>query len=430
MKTCCRKFCCAVFCCTCCRQTPLNALNNETIILPKNDATKIEFETEKLYIFGSVPLDLQTVLMEGYAQNERNPVVKIVCGKYHCIILLTNNRLLGFGLNDMGQLGLPLETKEATHLTRLNINIPEINLDNSQILDIAAGDEFSLILIQTQDNQKKIIYFGSELINKYIQMPNPQTQKIEKIPEEINNNDINKIIAFEKRKIFCTQNNEIYLGGQDFYGMELDEYILLKKFEKKIKNIFLQKESCIVQDEEDEIWGLSDNSYKELGYKPGLRNKFEPFKCKSTEEEREIKIKKISVGARHLLILLDNGELFALGDNSEGQCGGTNTTYASPTKVEINNKNKIIDCYAGYNHNLVILENGSVYTWGNSENGKLGYYDDNISQDIPKEILSMKIMCINHVCLGKRISVISTGRNEDSIAFNNRAIQEPLIIAQ
>ena len=221
MKTCCRKFCCAVFCCTCCRQTPLNALNNETIILPKNDATKIEFETEKLYIFGSVPLDLQTVLMEGYAQNERNPVVKIVCGKYHCIILLTNNRLLGFGLNDMGQLGLPLETKEATHLTRLNINIPEINLDNSQILDIAAGDEFSLILIQTQDNQKKIIYFGSELINKYIQMPNPPTQKIEKIPEEVNSNDINKIIAFEKRKIFCTQNNEIYLGGQDFYGMEI-----------------------------------------------------------------------------------------------------------------------------------------------------------------------------------------------------------------
>ena len=425
MKNCCRKCCCA-----CCRRNVMEELNNDTILLPKNEATKQELETDRLYIFGSVPPDLKSVLMEGFAPQEHNPVVKIVCGKYHCIILLTQNRLYGFGLNDMGQLGLPFETKEATHLTQLNINIPEINLNNFQILDIAAGDEFSLILIQTQDNQKKIINFGSDLINKYIQVENPPTQKVEKIPDEVNINNINQIIAYEKRKIFCTENNEIFLGGQDFSGMELEGYELLKKFEKKIKNIFLQKESCIVQDEENEIWGLSDNSYKELGYKPGLRNKFEPFKCKSTEEEREIKIKKISVGARHLLILLDNGELFALGDNSEGQCGGTNTTYASPTKVEINNKNKIIDCYAGYNHNLVILENGSVYTWGNSENGKLGYYDDNISQDIPKEILSMKIMCINHVCLGKRISVISTGRNEDSIAFNNRAIQEPLIIAQ
>ena len=55
-------------------------------------------------------------------------MVKIVCGKYHCIILLSHNRLLGFGLNDMGQLGLPFETKEATNLTILNINIPEMNL--------------------------------------------------------------------------------------------------------------------------------------------------------------------------------------------------------------------------------------------------------------------------------------------------------------
>ena len=76
----------------------------------------------------------------------------------------------------------------------------------------------------------------------------------------MNINNINQIIAYEKRKIFCTENNEIYLGGQDFYGMEMEEYVLLKKFEKKIKNIFLQKESFIVQDDDDDIWGLSDNS--------------------------------------------------------------------------------------------------------------------------------------------------------------------------
>ena len=216
--------------------------------------------------------------MEGFAPQEHNPVVKIVCGKYHCIILLTQNRLYGFGLNDMGQLGLPFETKEATQLTQLNINIPEINLNNFQILDIAAGDEFSLILIQTQDNQKKIINFGSDLINKYIQVENPPTQKVEKIPDEVNINNINQIIAYEKRKIFCTENNEIFLGGQDFSGMELEGYGLLKKFEKKIKNIFLQKESCIVQDDDDDIWGLSDNSYKEFGFESGLRNEFQLFK--------------------------------------------------------------------------------------------------------------------------------------------------------
>ena len=427
MKNCCRKCCYSFFCCTCCQRAPIDDLTTDTVLLPKNEATKDELEKERIYIYGSVPLELRTVLLNNFAENEHNPVVKIVCGKYHCIILLSHNRLLGFGLNDMGQLGLPFETKEATNLTILNINIPEMNLDNFQILDIAAGDEFSLILIQTQDNQKKIIYFGSELITRYVQVPNPQTQKEEKIPDEVNINSINQIIAFEKRKIFCTENNEIYLGGQDFNGMELNEYVLLKKFGKKIKNIFLQKESCIVQDEDNDIWGLSDNSYKELGIKPGLRNEFELFIYKFKGEQR--KIKKISVGARHMLLLLENGVLFSMGDNSDGQCCGTNSTYSFPNLVEINNKIKIIDCYAGYNHNLAILENGNVYTWGNTESGKLGYFEDNISLEIPKEILLMKIRYINHVCLGKRISVIVTGRNEDSIAFKYyKSIQEPVII--
>ena len=410
MKNCLRQCCCAIFCCTCCHQTPLNIINNETILLPPTEATKAELETEQLFLYGSLPQTLEKFLLEGYGPH---PVIKIVCGKYHCIILLTNNRLLGFGLNDSGQLGLPLETKELTNITELSINLPNINLPQYQILDIAAGDEFSLILIRTDDNRTRIIYFGINEINKYLPKPNTPTQKIEDLPINVING-INKIIAFEKRKIFCTENNEIYLGGRDFFGMEIDEYILLQKFEKKIKNVFLQKEGCVVQTEENEIFSLSDNSYKEFGRKPGFTNEFEPLRLRFTRS----KIKKISVGARHILFLLENGELFSLGDNSESQCCGTMGSYGFPNKIELNNESKIIDCYSGYNHNLIILENGSVYTWGNADFGKLGYYEDTVSQDTPKEILWMKIRCINYVCLGNEITIIVGGKKEDSIVDN------------
>ena len=196
MKNCCRKCCCALFCCTCCRQTPLNVINNDTILLPKNEATKDEFETDKLYIYGS-DIPEKSILIEGHGHN---PVIKIVCGKYHCIILLAGNMLRGIGSNDMGQLGLPLETEKVTDMTELNINIPNMNLEGYQILDIAAGDSFSLILIRTPDNQIRIIKFGIDIRDKYLKLPNTPTQKIEKIPNEVNTN-INKIIAFEKRKI-------------------------------------------------------------------------------------------------------------------------------------------------------------------------------------------------------------------------------------
>ena len=125
---------------------------------------------------------------------------------------------------------------------------------------------------------------------------------------------------------------------------------------------------------------------------------------------------------------MEDGELFGLGDNSEGQCCSTNSTCGFPNKIEINNPNKIIDCYAGYNYNLVILENGSVYTWGNTDNGKLGYIEDNITQDTPKEILRMKIRCVNYVCLGYKMTIIAVGKEEDSIAFKNRPREDPKII--
>ena len=411
MKNFCRKCCCAIFCCTCCKKTPLNIINEETRLLPKNDATKNELELEELYVFGSAPEELRKVLLEGYG---RKPVKKIVCGKSHCIILLNNNSLIGFGSNAEGQLGLALEKKDYLQITQLPINIPNINMENSQILDIAAGDEFSLVLIRTQEEHYLIVRFGTDIINKYANVPNTVCQKIEQLPEL--NGPITNILAFEKRKIFCTENNEIFIGGRDFSGTEINEYILLKKFDNKIENIYLQKESCIVQDSNNNIFGLGDNSYKELGI--GFNFSMNEFKKLGFKFSKS-PIKKISAGARHLLFLLQSGELYCVGDNSEGQCCGATSTCVFPAKLELNSKKKIVDCYAGYNHNLIILENGSVYTWGNTANGKLGYYEDKFTQDTPKEILGMKIKCINNVCLGYQLTVIASGKEEDSLIIKN-----------
>ena len=411
MKNFCRKCCCAIFCCTCCKKTPLNVINEETRLLPKNNATKNELELEELYVFGSAPEELRKVLLEGYG---RKPVKKIVCGKSHCIILLNNNSLIGFGSNAEGQLGLALEKKDYLQITQLPINIPNINMENSQILDIAAGDEFSLVLIRTQEEHYLIVRFGTDIINKYANVPNTVCQKIEQLPEL--NGPITNILAFEKRKIFCTENNEIFIGGRDFSGTEINEYILLKKFDNKIENIYLQKESCIVQDSNNNIFGLGDNGYKELGI--GFNFSMNEFKKLGFKFSKS-PIKKISAGARHLLFLLQSGELYCVGDNSEGQCCGATSTCVFPAKLELNSKKKIVDCYAGYNHNLIILENGSVYTWGNTANGKLGYYEDKFTQDTPKEILGMKIKCINNVCLGYQLTVIASGKEEDSLIIKN-----------
>ena len=413
MKNCCRKCLCGIFCCTCCRKSPLNNITENTQLLPLNEHTRNELEVEELYVFGSAPQELRKVLLEGYGQK---PVKKIVCGKSHCVILLNDNRLVGFGSNEDGQLGLPLETKICNQITALPINLPNINMNNSTIIDIAAGDDFSLVLIRMQDQHTVLVRFGTDIINKYASIPNTVCQNMEKLPEGIHN--IEKIVAFEKRKVFSTEDNNIYVGGRDYSGTEISEYLHLKKFDKKIENIYLQKESCIVQDSDNKIYGLGDNSYKEFGFFHAPMNSFYELKFKSNDNNN--KIKKICAGARHLLFLLEKGDVYCVGDNSEGQCCGVTSSCPTPVKLEISSKKRIVDCYAGYNHNLVILENGSVYTWGNTANGKLGYFEDKFTQETPKEILGMRIKFINNVCLGYQLTVIATGKEEDCIAIKNK----------
>lgn len=104
---------------------------------------------------------------------------------------------------------------------------------------------------------------------------------------------------------------------------------------------------------------MGDNTYGELGI-DNISTIEKPTRV-TFKFNNGVGIKKLAVGARHTLILLENGELYAFGDNSEGQCTGFSTRYPSPAKIDFDHKEKIIDVYSGYSHNLIIL-------------GKIHYY--------------------------------------------------------
>jgi alpha-tubulin suppressor-like RCC1 family protein len=99
------------------------------------------------------------------------------------------------------------------------------------------------------------------------------------------------------------------------------------------------------------VYAIGDNTYGELG----LDNIPLAETFTRVTFSFDGAIKKISTGARHSLVLLDNGDLYAFGDNSEGQCTGLNTKYNFPIKIDIEVREKIIDIYSGYNHNLLVM---------------------------------------------------------------------------
>lgn len=75
------------------------------------------------------------------------------------------------------------------------------------------------------------------------------------------------------------------------------------------------------------------------------------------------------------MAILNDGSLYAWGQNGEGQLGdGTTTERQLPVKVLYNVK--AVACGAG--HTMAILNDGSLYAWGWNGNGQLG---DNTTTD-------------------------------------------------
>ena len=81
---------------------------------------------------------------------------------------------------------------------------------------------------------------------------------------------------------------------------------------------------------------------------------------------------QVSLGYKFSLALKQDGTVWSWGQNNNGELGLGNTTeYSEPQQIT-DIKEKITDVKAGYYHSIALTENGEVYTWGYNGNGQLG----------------------------------------------------------
>lgn len=79
----------------------------------------------------------------------------------------------------------------------------------------------------------------------------------------------------------------------------------------------------------------------------------------------------------HTLALTDEGSVYSWGDGDYGKLGhGTCTTHKQPKLVMAPFTDKVIKCIqAGYRHSAAVSEDGLLYTWGEGDHGRLGHGD-------------------------------------------------------
>ena len=84
-------------------------------------------------------------------------------------------------------------------------------------------------------------------------------------------------------------------------------------------------------------------------------------------------LKMIACGKSHFLGLDMNGKVWAMGDDTFGQCGQSienrqatfpfqQVKHSVPVSVKIPEKIKKVVC--GYHHSLAVAESGALYGWG------------------------------------------------------------------
>lgn len=444
-------------CCECCKGTieyDLDYLTDKSLLLPNSRSLskanrtftppEISDRGNKLITYGTVDydkkLDLNKLVNKGA---RRLDVRSISFGDKHSLILvdvyktdenvIENSILYGVGSNEEGQLGIDYipykenvykDLTEISYKDRTSPNYAFWGKLDYDVLDIDVGDNFSLVTIQyKQDKSIALLRFQLSKEDKFeIQSGNCTKANFRTIKNEkfnnANNGGIKQVAIFGDRIIVLTNANYLYMKGTLYDMTNENDFALIKKFNTNILYMTIGINNSLLLAENNMIYALGHNEYCEFGIKEDknmkqtLYNQATKLSTMGRKKEREVfendyflkhnlKIIKIESGARHSMVLCENGKVYCFGDNTDGQCCGLEKLVETPTLVEFDSADEfIVDICCGFNHSIAKSSSGKIFVWGDSAYDKLGFKEKRIDQYNPVEISDLKIRNVVRIFAG------------------------------
>ena len=332
---------------------------------------------KQLFLYSHNNDIIKSIFLEDVVNTSSINIKKIIFGKTFFLGLLEDNNnktyLVGYGDNSTGQLGLNVNTEyyesnENNNPKNYYDYLLLINVFKQEevILDISTQGNFSYILVKdTKLNKTYIVKFGlneEEILKlRTVSVKEINPIKIEECYDQIINT-ITHICAMKYRTIL-TSSDSIYIKGSLFNMNYNRTYKLFKKFENKtIEKLLVGIGHLVLELNDGTLYTMGNNEYGELGVITNDKNNFHKVNFFLDK-----KIKKISTGFRHTLVLCEDGNLYAFGENSFGQCFGKDIK-CEPNIINVaNNNEKIVNCFAGADYSLLITESNNIYAWGNCD---------------------------------------------------------------
>eukprot|EP00917_Polyrhabdina_sp_WS-2016_P014332 GHVP01031371.1.p1 GENE.GHVP01031371.1~~GHVP01031371.1.p1 ORF type:complete len:471 (-),score=72.53 GHVP01031371.1:20-1432(-) len=303
-------------------------------------------------------------------------IVNIVSGKSHILFLTAHGSVLSLGNGLRGQLGLGE--------TRVHASAPKVVPELRGVVSIACGDEHSVALTR----EGNVACWGSDFqcgmsscVDRFVpdfplflcdavpleeEMWDSLTN--EQVPLSTKNHTIVCIASLGESSLAASDQNVLFAWGHSYFCRTFLQPQPVYRHSKKIVQIGMGKDFCLILDEEGSCFVFGSATYGELGNCPYLKTK-DFYKIEIPP------IAEISTGWRHSLLKSKANELWSFGDNLVGQCGrGQQQRICRPAIVPLSaggQRKRCIAVYAGARHSVAVVEGGLCFIWGHGGDHKL-----------------------------------------------------------
>lgn len=147
----------------------------------------------------------------------------------------------------------------------------------------------------------------------------------------------------------------------------------------RFKQIAFTGTSSLALDESGEVWVTGDNNEGSVRAADGTAPRGDRFAKLSAPGYLQ-NVKAIAGSSNHSLYILQDGSVWACGDNAFGQLGTGGSKIGDVKARQMLYVENAVAVAAGANHSLILDPDGNLYACGSNADGQLGTGDTSITE--------------------------------------------------
>lgn len=318
-------------------------------------------------------------------------ITKIELGGYFSGALTSLNRVLMWGDNTIGQLGIGTTNyTNEPKLTPIDIT-NRFNLNTGEkVIDIVLGTNHSIVLT----SEGRIFTWGSNFYGQlgdgtFIDKITPQ-EITDKFP--LNGGEVITVIdATDDFSLVITSDGRIFTWGKNISGLIGDGTTVEKNLpvditdnfnfaiNEEILSVSLGGYHALLMTSDLRIFAWGDNGWGQLGTGDEV-SRYLPIEITNNFQLLNDEfIVKLATGGGYSQVLTSMGRVFSWGDNFQGQLGvGYTAGVNSPSPVNITSQfdldidETIVDITLGVSHSGALTSKNRLFTYGFNYFGSVG----------------------------------------------------------